>query len=59
MKFLFDRPCIVDTSKFRSRFWLDVVPFEVGLAATARSCVPRDAADVDTQPALPSDPSTP
>ena len=52
MQFLFDRPYIVDSSKFRSRFWSDVVPFEVGLAATARSFVPRDAADVETQPTL-------
>jgi nucleoside-diphosphate-sugar epimerase len=48
MQFLFDRSYIVDSSKFRSRFWSDVVPFEVGLAETARSFVPRDEADVET-----------
>lgn len=53
MQFLFDRPYIVDASKFRARFWSDVMPFEIGLPATARSFVPRDSADVDTQPALP------
>ncbi len=53
MQFMFDRPYIIDASKFRSRFWSDVFPFEVGVAATARSFVPRDAADADTQPALP------
>ncbi len=37
MQFLFDRPYIVDASKFRARFWSDVVPFETGLAATALS----------------------
>jgi nucleoside-diphosphate-sugar epimerase len=51
MQFLFDRPYIVDSSKFRGRFWSDVVPFEVGLAATARSFAPRDASDGDTRPA--------
>jgi hypothetical protein len=52
MQFLFDRPYIVDSSKFRSRFWSDAVPFEVGLAETARSFVSRDASDGATQPAL-------
>lgn len=37
MQFLFDRPYIVDASKFRARFWSDVVPFETGLAMTALS----------------------
>jgi nucleoside-diphosphate-sugar epimerase len=37
MQFLFDRPYIVDTSKFRARFWSDTVPFETGLAAAALS----------------------
>lgn len=36
MQFLFDRPYIVDAQKFRKRFWSDVVPFEQGLAETAR-----------------------
>lgn len=36
MQFLFDRPYIVDASKFRARFWSDPVPFELGLPATAR-----------------------
>lgn len=35
MQFLFDRPYVVDASKFRARFWSDPVPFEVGLPATA------------------------
>jgi nucleoside-diphosphate-sugar epimerase len=36
MQFLFDRPYIVDASKFRARFWSDVIPFETGIAETAR-----------------------
>ena len=37
MRFLFDRPYRVDASKFTTRFWSDVTPFEVGAPATARS----------------------
>ena len=36
VRFTWDRPYIVDGSKFTSRFWTDVTPFEVGAAATAR-----------------------
>ena len=35
--FTWDRPYRVDASKFTSRFWSDVTPFETGAAATARS----------------------
>ncbi|MFI4933630.1 MAG: NAD-dependent epimerase/dehydratase family protein [Caulobacterales bacterium] len=35
--FTWDRPYLVDASKFASRFWSDVTPFEIGAAATARS----------------------
>ena len=35
--FTFDRPYLIDTSKFARRFWSDVTPFEVGAPATARS----------------------
>lgn len=44
MQFLFDRPYVVDAAKFRSRFWSEVVPFEVGFAATAQAF--RDAAKI-------------
>ncbi len=37
--FTFDRPYIVDSSKFKNRFWNDVTPFEIGAPATARSFV--------------------
>jgi nucleoside-diphosphate-sugar epimerase len=37
MQFLFDRPYMVDASKFKKRFWSDVTPFETGLAAAALS----------------------
>ncbi len=37
--FTFDRPYVVDASKFRNRFWSEVTPFEVGAPATARSFV--------------------
>ena len=35
--FTWDRPYVVDASKFKSRFWSDVTPFEVGAPATAKS----------------------
>jgi len=35
--FTWDRPYEVDARKFKSRFWSDVTPFEIGAPATARS----------------------
>lgn len=35
--FTWDRPYVIDTSKFARRFWSDVTPFEIGAPATARS----------------------
>jgi nucleoside-diphosphate-sugar epimerase len=35
MQFLFDRPYVVKSDKFRRRFWSDVTPFETGLPAAA------------------------
>ncbi len=35
--FTWDRPYVVDASKFKNRFWSDVTPFEVGAPATAKS----------------------
>lgn len=35
--FTWDRPYVVDASKFARRFWSDVTPFETGVPATARS----------------------
>ncbi|MDB5506733.1 MAG: NAD-dependent epimerase-dehydratase [Devosia sp.] len=40
MQFLFDRPYVVDASKFAGRFWSNVVPLETGLTATALSFRP-------------------
>ena len=37
--FTWDRPYVVDASKFKRRFWSDVTPFEVGAPAMARSFV--------------------
>jgi len=34
MRFQWDRPYLVDASKFAARFWSDVTPFERGLADT-------------------------
>ncbi len=34
MRFQWDRPYVVDASKFAKRFWSDATPFEQGLAAT-------------------------
>jgi hypothetical protein len=33
--FTWDRPYVVDGSKFKQRFWSDVTPYEVGAPATA------------------------
>ncbi len=35
MRFQWDRPYRVDTTKFGRRFWADATPFETGVAATA------------------------
>ncbi|MFT4277766.1 MAG: NAD-dependent epimerase/dehydratase family protein [Rhodopseudomonas sp.] len=43
MRFLWDRPYRVDARKFTSRFWSDVTPFEIGVAATALSFRERAA----------------
>ncbi len=37
MKFQWDRPYRVDATKWTSRFWSDVTPFEIGVAATIES----------------------
>ncbi|MEO7430929.1 MAG: NAD-dependent epimerase/dehydratase family protein [Dokdonella sp.] len=37
--FTWDRPYVVDASKFKRRFWSDVTPFDHGAAETARSYV--------------------
>ncbi len=39
VKFTWDRPYIVDSSKFARRFWSDATPFEIGTPATVRSFV--------------------
>ena len=36
MRFQWDRPYLVDSSKFAQRFWSDPTPFEVSVAETAR-----------------------
>jgi len=38
--FTWDRPYIIDASKFMQRLWSDVTPFEIGAAATMRSFLP-------------------
>jgi nucleoside-diphosphate-sugar epimerase len=40
VSFTFDRPYVVDATKFSRRFWSDVTPYEVGAPATIRSFVP-------------------
>ncbi|MCE9521998.1 MAG: NAD-dependent epimerase/dehydratase family protein, partial [Alphaproteobacteria bacterium] len=40
VSFTWDRPYIVDATKFTRRFWSDVTPFEIGAPATARSFAP-------------------
>lgn len=37
MRFTFDRPYYVESTKWKRRFWSDVTPFEAGAAATAKS----------------------
>ncbi|OYY91147.1 MAG: epimerase [Sphingomonas sp. 28-66-16] len=37
MRFQWDRPYHVDATKWQQRFWSDVTPFEVGVAATIES----------------------
>jgi len=37
MRFLWDRPYLVDANKFAKTFWSDVTPFDTGLRATALS----------------------
>ena len=37
MRFQWDRPYRVDATKWRARFWSDVTPFDVGVAATIAS----------------------
>ena len=37
MRFQWDRPYEVDSSKFKQRFWSDATPFEIGAAETMRS----------------------
>jgi len=37
MRFQWDRPYVVDASKFGARFWADASPFDEGLTATIRS----------------------
>jgi dTDP-D-glucose 4,6-dehydratase len=34
MRFQWDRPYLVDASKFAARFWSDATPYERGLAET-------------------------
>jgi nucleoside-diphosphate-sugar epimerase len=36
MRFQWDRPYRVDSSRFAARFWSDATPFEIGAPATAR-----------------------
>jgi nucleoside-diphosphate-sugar epimerase len=44
MRFQWDRPYHVDSSRFAERFWSDATPFEIGAPATARWF--RDRANV-------------
>jgi nucleoside-diphosphate-sugar epimerase len=44
MKFQWDRPYLVDASKFAARFWFDPTPFEEGVARAALSFRERAAA---------------
>ena len=37
VRFMWDRPYLVDASKFSRRFWSDATPFEIGAPATARA----------------------
>jgi nucleoside-diphosphate-sugar epimerase len=44
MRFQWDRPYRVDSSKFAARFWSDPTPFEVAIPLAARSFAARAAA---------------
>ncbi len=44
MRFSWDRPYRVDSSKFAARFWSDPTPFEVGMPLAARSFKSQAAA---------------
>ncbi|MBV1706560.1 MAG: NAD-dependent epimerase/dehydratase family protein [Hyphomicrobiales bacterium] len=37
MRFQWDRPYLVDASKFKARFWSDPTPFDIGIPLAARS----------------------
>ncbi len=37
MLYQWERPFVVDSSKFADRFWSDATPFDDGIAATAAS----------------------
>jgi len=37
MRFQWDRPYLVDSSRFAARFWSDTTPFEIAAPATALS----------------------
>jgi hypothetical protein len=39
LHYLVDRPYLVDSTKFRDRFWSDVEPLEKSIAETARTYV--------------------
>ncbi|MEQ1753400.1 MAG: NAD-dependent epimerase/dehydratase family protein [Micropepsaceae bacterium] len=41
--FTWDRPYVVDGTKFTRRFWSNVTPYAVGVPATALSFLPRQA----------------
>lgn len=47
MRFTWNRPYIVDATKFSRRFWSDATPFEVGIPATAKAF--RAASPVTTK----------
>ncbi|MEQ1552246.1 NAD-dependent epimerase/dehydratase family protein [Sphingorhabdus sp.] len=42
MHFLLDRPYLVDSSRFRDRFWSDTIPFETGIAQAVASFRPSE-----------------
>ena len=44
MRFAWDRPYLVDSSKFKARFWSDPTPFEIGIPLAARSFARQAAA---------------
>ncbi len=45
MRFQWDRPYRVDSSKFAKAFWSDATPFETGVRETALSFRERAAVD--------------